>query len=170
MGKQQNQPTQNKLGAAGQDETVVTPIRKHFTVPERDLDLKATHILEYHVFAPEGSEIEDFSSSDCWAHVAYRFTPLTEIRITEKTGKWIALLTVVSCNRNSAVTEVVWHKNIAVNTSMASTDNFEVKWINHQEKYGVLRKSDNVWVAKNLPTATEASVALSNEMQAHKRA
>ena len=157
-------------GKQSDEQPKLTPIAKKFQVTERDTDLKERHILEYHVFAPEGSTIDDFKAPDCWAHVAHKFTPLTEIRITEKTGKWIALLTVVSCTRLSAVTDVIWHKDIAANASMPSTDNFEVRWINHQDKFGVFRKSDNTWVAKNLPTSADAAIVLSAEMQAYKRA
>ena len=144
----------------------ITEIRKRCVFFERDLDRRDKHILDFHLFVPEGTAVEDISSPDCWANIAYKLAPMSQITVTEKAGKWVAMLYVVSCSKLSAITEVIWYKEIKSNSTLSSTDDFEVKWINHQDKFGVLRKSDNVWVAKGLTTSSDAAVVLGNEMQA----
>jgi hypothetical protein len=140
--------------------------RKTVALTERDIDLRSKHVLDYHVFAPEGSAIEDLQKPEVWAHIAYKLAPMTQITATEKSGKWLALLYVVSCTKLSAQTEIIWYKEINANSNPSSNDVFEVVWINFQEKYGVKRKSDGVLVARDLATSSEAAQVMSNEMNA----
>ena len=145
---------------------IVEEPRKSVSLTERDIDLRSKHVLDYHVFAPEGSAVEDLLKPEVWAHIAYKLAPMSQITVTEKSGKWVALLYVVSCTKLSAQTDVIWYKEIAANASIGANDMFEVVWINFQEKYGVKRKADNVLVARDLPTSTEAAAVMSAEMQA----
>jgi hypothetical protein len=147
---------------------VVEEPRKAVSLTERDIDLRSKHVLDYHVFAPEGSAVEDLQKPEVWAHIAYKLAPMSQITVTEKSGKWVALLYVVSCAKLSAQTEVIWYKEINANAGLGANDMFEVVWINFQEKYGIKRKADNVLIARDIPTSTAAAQALSNEMNAQR--
>lgn len=145
---------------------VVAEIRKRCVLTERDIDRRDKVILDFHVFAPEGTLIDDLLSPDCWAHIAYKLQPLSQITVTEKSGKWVALLHVISCTRLAALTQVISYTEIGANANLKSSEEFEVVWINHQDKFGVMRKSDKAWIQKNIPTASDAAVVLGNEMKA----
>ena len=153
---------------SGNSKDVVVDIAKKYVLTERDFDRRDKHVLDFHIFVPEGSKIEDISSPDCWAHIARKISPMSQITVTEKSGRWVALLYVVSSSALSVVTEVIWHKELKSNAGCSSTDEFEVKWINQQDKFGVLRKADNVLVAKGLQTSADAAIVLGNEMQAYR--
>ena len=142
--------------------------KKKYIFTERDIDRKDKHILEFHLFVPEGTKIDEVQQSDCWAHIAYKLQPMAQITVTEKSGAYVALLYVISNTKLSAVTELIWYKELSANADRAGNSEFEVVWINQQDKFGVKRKSDNVLVTTGLDSAAEASISMGNEIKSLK--
>lgn len=139
----------------------VEPKKAHvFT--SNDLDLKSKHILEFHVFLPDGLSIEDIKPSS-WAHIAHRLQPMAHIYVTSESNQFSACLQVMSCSKLDAITEVLWYKKFS-SGDRAATSQFSVEWINQKDKFGVLRSSDNVYVAKGITSEAEANQRLVNEM------
>lgn len=127
-----------------------------------DLDLADKHIINFHVFLPDGLTLKDIKPSS-WAHLAHKLQPMAQIYVTSESNEFAALLRVMSCTNLDAVTEVIWEKKFAT-SNRASNQEYEVKWINNKEKYGVLRTADKVYVVTGKPTISEANQCLVNEM------
>jgi hypothetical protein len=138
--------------------------KKNFNFGPNDLSLESHHITRWHVFAPEGIEIEDLLKKEAWAHIAARLRPMARITVTSEPGHYAAELIVMSAGQLWANVKILSYKKFDDVVSIDANDQFEAKWISNRYKFGIYRKSDGALIEKDLPDIAAANVALANHV------
>lgn len=143
--------------------------KKHFTFKPNDLSLEERHIARLHVFTPDGTEFEELIEPSAWAHVAHKLQPLARITVTSEPGHYTGELIVLACGHQSAKVHPLSYVDLRKITVENPEDSHTAAWVSNRYQWGVKRKSDGVWVEKDIQdqsTAMERAAKLSQEYKA----
>lgn len=150
-------------------ELKIVTTKRRFVFGANELDTEAKHIFRYHVFVPDDVEIEELLDPAAWSHIAHKLRPMSRITVTSESNKFTGELVVISCDRLWAKTEIVHYKEFNVTAKVDPAGEFETKWLGNRWKFGIVRKSDNETLIKELPDQAAANIALANFTSEFKR-
>jgi hypothetical protein len=120
------------------------------------------HSFEHTV--PAGTPVEYLTRSEYWANVvAQRFQPTDRIHCHDASGRWYCELIVRRVSQANlargikgsvlvAPLRLVRFDVIDEKPKSSKAEDYEVRWISPQEKWGVFRRSDGNAVSRNLET------------------
>lgn len=113
--------------------------------------------LDHIVDVPMGHTIEDCLDPQYWAHVAETLNPGDHIELRAADLSWVATLIVRMCERNYA--RVVLDRKLMLDGDSApppESIKFEIKFMGPQNRWSVIRKSDQKSVQQGFRQKDEA--------------
>lgn len=135
----------------------------------RPRDMKQAEMARtaYFVFVDADVSKEDLLDPKTWAHVGDRLKMNDKIEVLSEDGRVYAELIVASSGVNFAKVRLIQFVCFDDDIQPAEDgDDYEAKFISNRYKFGVYRKSDKQWLAKELDTQADAEEWLANHRKA----
>lgn len=111
------------------------------------------------VEVPPGTEIDDLTRTDYWAHVAVNFSRGDEVKVLAVDDAFYAHLLVLSADRTWARMAVLYSKPLSAGVTEITgqmLEDYDVK-LRGPKRWSVIRKSDNKVLMENLHQESDAS-------------
>lgn len=103
------------------------------------------------VNAEEGTTIEQVLDPQYWAHMASQLTPMDTVEVRLETGEWLLKLRCINAGRNWAQMFLEQRHDLEKRAeTMPSSTKHKVEWKGPQNKFCVIRISDNEVLQKGM--------------------
>lgn len=121
--------------------------------------------------AAPGTQPQDLEEPTFWAHVAVKLKARDRVEVWTDDNAWIAECVVLAASRTDAIVKVlgVWELNghqVALDRKDTALKAYRVDFRGHFEKWGVIRKADNVVVHTQAATEGAAYTWLKERLNA----
>jgi hypothetical protein len=143
------------------------------TLPVNGLHEESYSIKRWHVQIPNEHKAEDIVKPSYWAHISRRLHRGDIITGTKEDNSTFYELLVIEPLKTSTVVRLLREVNLEEELHEAETitketiKQFEAKWISPNNKWGVVRKKDNVTIIENLATKDDANKYIHDRWKDH---
>lgn len=141
------------------------PTKENRTIHPQSFKLADGCFVRYSIFPDHGTTLKEMLKPSYWSHIASKLRTMDRLNVASADGTWIAELYVHRADTTTAKVSVLSEYKFDADVETSSDGDLESGWKGPVNGWCVWRKSDDVYVAKNLPDKKAGLMYVANNTQ-----